>query len=68
MKNKIKKIIDRIEHGNIAYHDAEADLVNLFSITQREQITNFLIYYRGDNLNYEDKNKIDTYIKLTNCL
>ena len=33
MKDKIKQILNRIESGNLAYHDAETELLDLFAVS-----------------------------------
>ena len=33
MKEKIKQIVNRIESGDLAYHDAETELLNLFAVS-----------------------------------
>ena len=33
MKEKIKQIVNRIESGDLAYHDAETELLDLFAVS-----------------------------------
>ena len=38
MKEKIKQIVNRIESGDLAYHDAETELFDLFAVSQQREL------------------------------
>jgi hypothetical protein len=38
MKEKIRVILNRIESGNLAFHDAEIELLNLFAVSGRSEL------------------------------
>ena len=45
MKEKIKQIVNRIKSGDLAYHDAETELLDLFAVSQqREMLKAFYAY------------------------
>ena len=64
MKEKIKQIVNRIESGDLAYHDAETELLDLFAVmpslpSQKEidaQIDKyaFRVPYDGSNNFYDE--------------
>ena len=41
MKDKIKQIVNRIESGDLAYHDAETELLDLFAVSVSLPIESF---------------------------
>ena len=51
MKEKIKQIVNRIESGDLAYHDAETELLDLFAVSQQRelllQFSSHLNTYKG---------------------
>ena len=56
MKEKIKQIVNRIESGDLAYHDAETELLDLFAVSQqREMLKAFADYVQGRMWEGEDK-------------
>lgn len=60
MKDKIKQILNRIESGSLAYHDAETELLDLFAVSgsfpSNDEIENAALNYR-DKSNDENTNE-----------
>lgn len=48
MKDKIKQIVNRIESGDLAYHDAETELLDLFAVSQRSELLKAFYAYVDD--------------------
>lgn len=38
MKDKIKKIVEDIENGNLAFHDAQTELFDLLVVSNRREL------------------------------
>ena len=48
MKEKIKQIVNRIESGDLAYHDAETELLDLFAVSQQRELLKAFYAYVDD--------------------